>query len=136
MLETGRTCVLGLPFEHLFNARFDDLGRFVRAMPGERRAVTLAASGRVLFLHAVPPLARYGAGVSEAAAAGGRNATCRRRWRRCRAWRPPLDQQIRRAARLVDSPVSLLVTGETGSGKETAKAVHDRASDAANPSWR
>jgi transcriptional regulator of acetoin/glycerol metabolism len=39
---------------------------------------------------------------------------------------PLLDRQIQRAARLVDSPVSLLVTGETGTGKEVfAKALHE-----------
>ncbi|NUN52633.1 MAG: sigma-54-dependent Fis family transcriptional regulator [Planctomycetaceae bacterium] len=57
--ETGST-VLGLPFERLFNARFEDLGHFMRAMPGDRRAITLARSARVLFLHAVPPPARWG----------------------------------------------------------------------------
>jgi transcriptional regulator of acetoin/glycerol metabolism len=36
-----------------------------------------------------------------------------------------LDRQIERMARLVNSPISLLITGETGSGKEVfAKAVH------------
>jgi transcriptional regulator of acetoin/glycerol metabolism len=36
-----------------------------------------------------------------------------------------LDRQIERVARLVNSPISLLITGETGSGKEVfAKAVH------------
>ena len=53
-------CVLGLPFEQLFDARFDELGRFMRAMPGERRALTLARGGHVLFLHAVPPPSRWG----------------------------------------------------------------------------
>ena len=38
---------------------------------------------------------------------------------------PALDRLVERAARLVDSPVSLLITGETGSGKEfLAKALH------------
>ena len=36
-----------------------------------------------------------------------------------------MDRQIERVARLVNSPISLLITGETGSGKEYfAKAVH------------
>jgi transcriptional regulator of acetoin/glycerol metabolism len=38
---------------------------------------------------------------------------------------PALDRQLARAARLVDSPVSVLITGETGSGKEwLAQALH------------
>ena len=69
--------------------RFDELGRFVRAMPGDQRAVTLARSARVLFLHAVPPPSRWDATAPSADAAGAR---CRRRWRRCPAAtraRPP-----------------------------------------------
>ncbi len=121
----ARTCVLGLPFGQLFNARFEDLGRFMRAMPGDRRAVTLAGSGRVLFLHAVPPPARYAAAASEAAAAAVAERDLPPPLAALSGGDPALDQQIRRAARLVDSPVSLLVTGETGSGKEyLAKAVH------------
>jgi type I restriction-modification system DNA methylase subunit len=36
-----------------------------------------------------------------------------------------LDRQIERAARLANSPVSLLITGETGSGKELVKRLTD-----------
>ena len=127
--EHGST-VLGLPFERFANVRFDDLGRFMRAMPGERRAVALARTGRVLFLHAVPPPGRWpvqpAAPVADApppaplAALSGGD--------------PVLDRQIRRAARLADSPVSVLVTGETGSGKEFfAKAIHRASQRAGKP---
>jgi transcriptional regulator of acetoin/glycerol metabolism len=128
--ETG-TSVLGLPFDRLFDARFDDLGRFMRSTSGERRAVTLAGSGRVLFLHAVPPPGRWPSAPSPvldarsqvpaplAALSGGD---------------PLLDRQIQRAARLVDSPVGLLITGETGTGKEYfAKAVHRASQRRAKP---
>ena len=126
--EHGST-VLGLPFEQLFNARFDDLGRFLRAMPGDRRAVTLAASGRVLFLHAVPPPAR-----SAPAAALAADAALPPPLAALSGGDPLLDRQIRRAARLVDSPVSLLVTGETGTGKEYfAKALHEASQRRGKP---
>ena len=47
---------------------------------------------------------------------------------------PVLDRQIERAARLLNSPVSLLITGETGSGKEFfAKAVHSASERRARP---
>jgi transcriptional regulator of acetoin/glycerol metabolism len=123
--------VLGVSFDRLFNARFEDLPRFMRAMPGDRRAVTLARSGRVLFLHAVPPPMRWSAPenfVTHAeprlpaplAALSGGDAT--------------LDRQIRRAARLVNSPVSILITGETGTGKEYfAKALHESSERRGKP---
>jgi transcriptional regulator of acetoin/glycerol metabolism len=121
--EHGST-VLGLPFERLFNARFDDLGRFLRAMAGDRRAVTLARSARVLFLHAVPLPAHWGALAATAQPQLDREVPaplgC------LSGGDPALDRQIQRAARLVDTPVSVLIAGETGSGKEYfAKAIHE-----------
>jgi sigma-54 dependent transcriptional regulator, acetoin dehydrogenase operon transcriptional activator AcoR len=131
MLEREHgSSVLGLPFEQLFNARFDDLGRFLRAMPGDRRAVTLAASGRVLFLHAVPPPARSAPAAGVAAA----DAQVPAPLAALSGGDPLLDRQIQRAARLVDSPVSLLITGETGTGKEYfAKALHEASQRRGKP---
>ena len=135
MLEDAHagTSVLGLPFDHFFSARFDDLGRFVRSVTGERRAVTLRGSGRVLFLHAVPPplrpfaAARSAAAIVEAAALPAPLA-------RLSGGDPTLDRQIQRVARLVDTPVSILLTGETGSGKEYfAKAIHEASARRGKP---
>ncbi|MFZ2826848.1 sigma-54-dependent Fis family transcriptional regulator, partial [Hydrogenophaga sp.] len=45
-----------------------------------------------------------------------------------------LDRQVERVARLVNTPISLLITGETGSGKEFfAKAVHSSSERRARP---
>ncbi|CAD5366312.1 Acetoin catabolism regulatory protein [Rubrivivax sp. A210] len=121
MLEAAAgTSVLGLPFEQLFNLRFGDLGRFMRAVPGDRRAVTLAGTGRVLFLHAVPPPpAAMHALVPAAPAMPAPLA-------QLTGGDPELLRQIQRAAKIVDTPVSVLITGETGSGKEVlAKALHE-----------
>jgi transcriptional regulator of acetoin/glycerol metabolism len=124
--------VLGLRFEQLFDARFDDLGRFMRALPGDRRAVTLARSGRVLFLHAVPPPSRWDAAGPAAAAAA--EAEVPAALAELSGGDPVLDRVIRRAARLVDTPVSVLITGETGSGKEVlAKAMHAASRRARKP---
>ncbi|SEB09824.1 sigma-54-dependent Fis family transcriptional regulator [Variovorax sp. YR216] len=111
------SCVLGLAFEQLFELRLNDLGRYLRAMPGERRAVALRGGTR-LFLHAIAPPSRVVAHATDvidlpsplAALSGGDAA---------------LDQQLQRAARLAETEVSVLVTGETGSGKEyLARALH------------
>jgi transcriptional regulator of acetoin/glycerol metabolism len=127
--QQAGTTALGLPFERFFNLRFEELGRFMRSLAGERRGVTLRSGDRVLFLHAVPPPQRIAAEVVRtpetsrpaplARLSGGDAA---------------LDRQIERAARLVDTPVSILLTGETGSGKEYfAKALHEASQRAGRP---
>jgi transcriptional regulator of acetoin/glycerol metabolism len=114
-----RPGLLGDDFAGLFGVSFEQIGRFVQAQPSDQRAVMHAGGRQLLFLSATPPLAPPVAARGPAAS------------------RPPapmaalsagdaqLDRQIERVARLVNSPISLLITGETGSGKEYfAKAVH------------
>ncbi len=123
----GSRRVIGEPLEHLLGARVEDLGRFTASRAADQRAVGLAGSARLLFMLATPPAARrialptaspHTADAAEAAipaplaALSGGDAV--------------LDRQIERAARLVNSPVSMLLTGETGTGKEYfAKALHE-----------
>jgi transcriptional regulator of acetoin/glycerol metabolism len=113
--------LLGRSFESLFNARFDALGQYLYARPSEQRVVTLAKSGGALFLGALPPIERVAPAsktaeapvrvVAPLAALSGGDAA--------------LQRQLQRASRLVDSPINLLIHGETGSGKEYfAKALH------------
>jgi transcriptional regulator of acetoin/glycerol metabolism len=120
-LHGGRRPVqplLGRDFESLFDLPFNQIGRFVLAQPSDQRAVMLAGGQQLLFLSAMPPTPRPVAAVPSerrvppalAALSGGDAA---------------LDRQIERVARLVNTPIGLLITGETGSGKEVlAKAVH------------
>ncbi|WP_042880648.1 sigma-54-dependent Fis family transcriptional regulator [Cupriavidus necator] len=117
--ELDGATVLGQPFEKLFDARLEELGRYVYSRPSEQRLVALNRSGGLLYLSVMPPALRWQAPAAEtpvampaalAALTGGDAA---------------LQQQLQRAARLVDSPINLLIHGETGSGKEFfAKALH------------
>ena len=123
----GPQPLLGRDFEDLFDLPFSDIGRFVLTQPSDQRAVMLAGGGQLLFLSAVPPPPRPVAPVQReraippalAALSGGDAA---------------LDRQIDRVARLVNTPISLLITGETGAGKEVfAKAVHTASERRAKP---
>ena len=112
--------LIGRNIDSLINISVDDLTRFVWVQPADRRAVMVSGTSRLLFLSALPP-SQPGDKVLQvptestvpvplAALSGGDAA---------------LDRQIERAAKLVNSPISILLTGETGSGKEYfAKALH------------
>jgi transcriptional regulator of acetoin/glycerol metabolism len=124
----ARRPLLGQAFEALFETRFEHIGRFVMAQPSDQRAVMRSGGRELLFLSATPPPPRPPQPRGEperpvpaplAALSAGDAA---------------LQRQIERAARLVNSPVSLLITGETGSGKEFfAKAVHASSERRARP---
>jgi len=122
----ARMPLIGSRIERLFDLRIDDLGRFVSTRPADQRAVLLAGGRQLVFMTATPPPARVlparvaAAVPAPLAALSGGDAA--------------LDRQIERAARLVNSPVSLLITGETGSGKEFfAKALHASSERRARP---
>ncbi len=113
------SALLGRHFDSLFDLGFDQIGRFVPGRPGDQRAVMRSGGSELLFLSATPPPPRPGPSSERSAASvpaplaalSGGDAV--------------LDRQIERVARLVNTPISLLITGETGSGKEYfAKAVH------------
>jgi transcriptional regulator of acetoin/glycerol metabolism len=128
--ELGGTAVLGRRFEELFQARLEHLGRFSHAQPPDQRTITLARSGRVLFMQSAAPPAMWtprsvvARAVPEVppplAALSGGDAT--------------LERQIERAARFANASVSVLLTGETGTGKEYfAKALHRSSARAKRP---
>ncbi len=112
--------LIGQRIDALLNVSVDDLSRFVAVQPVDRRAVMISGTQKLMFLSVVAPArslleatrAKMEPEIPEplAALSGGD---------------PALDRQIARAARLLNSPISILVTGETGSGKEYfAKALH------------
>jgi transcriptional regulator of acetoin/glycerol metabolism len=120
--------LLGQRFDALFEARFDQIGRFVMAQPSDQRAVMRSGGRELLFLSATPPPARPVAPRGQ----GGRALPAP--LAALSAGDAALDRQIERAAKLVNAPISLLVTGETGSGKEFfAKAMHASSERRARP---
>jgi transcriptional regulator of acetoin/glycerol metabolism len=121
--------LIGDRFEALFGVPFEQIGRFVQAQPSDQRAVMHAGGRQVLFLSATPPpalqAAPRGAGAPPRLPAPMAAQS---------AGDPQLDRQVERVARLVNSPISLLITGETGAGKEVfAKAVHASSERRARP---
>jgi transcriptional regulator of acetoin/glycerol metabolism len=119
--------LVGRRFESLFELPFSQIGRFVLAQPSDQRAVRLAGGGLLLFLSAVPPPPRP-------VATTARERTIPAPLAALSAGDAALDRQVERVARLVNTPISLLITGETGSGKEFfAKAVHTSSERRARP---
>jgi len=119
--------LIGMRFEALFEARQEDLGRFVYSRPSEQRVVRLSHSGKRLYLSVMPPVLRLHPAMQGSASLPlppELEALC--------GGDAMLQQQLQRAAKLVDSRINLLINGETGSGKEFfAKALH-RASSRRN----
>ena len=119
--------LLGAPFEDLFEVPFSQIGRFVLTQPSDQRAVMLAGEQRLLFLSATPPPLRPTAVAQSARAVPAPLAALS-------AGDAALDRQVERVARLVNTPIGLLITGETGSGKEYfAKAVHKSSERRSRP---
>jgi transcriptional regulator of acetoin/glycerol metabolism len=111
--------LLGARFDDLFDVPFAQIGRFVLTQPSDQRAVMVRDLRRLLFLSAVPPP------PVPLAPRPAQQDTLPAPLAALSAGDAALDLQIHRAAKLVNSPISLLVTGETGSGKEYfAKAIH------------
>ncbi|AET94649.1 acetoin catabolism transcriptional regulator (plasmid) [Burkholderia sp. YI23] len=127
----GAASLIGARFDALFDARIEDLGRFVYSRPSELRAVPLAKSGALLYLSVMPPAPCFTATANVAAPRAVEvpaplAALC--------GGDAALTRQLERAAKLVDSPINLLVNGETGSGKEFfAKALHRASARRAGP---
>jgi len=123
-----RPQLLGQRFEAVFDLPFAQIGRFVMTQPSDQRAIMVAGLRRLLFLSVTPP--PPGAQATRATLETPLPAPLAA----LSLGDPALDRQIGKAALLVNSPISLLVTGETGSGKEYfAKAVHASSARSQRP---
>lgn len=110
--------LIGQSMSDLLEVRFDKLSGFIAGQNSQHRAVMRANGLGLLFMTVTPPPvpsvyrshAERAMPAPLAELSGGD---------------PAFDEELRRAAKLVDSPISILVTGETGCGKEFfAKAMH------------
>ncbi|WP_137820100.1 sigma-54-dependent Fis family transcriptional regulator [Pseudomonas sp. 2FG] len=128
LLSRTRADLLGQPVEGFFDCRLDEL--LGRASPQPSASWPLRArNGRALFamLRGVPrsvplPIARPT--LAAPAAAAPASTLC--------LGDAALQTDFRRALRVFERDVPLLINGETGSGKEAfAKAVHQASSRAA-----
>jgi transcriptional regulator of acetoin/glycerol metabolism len=118
-VAAGSIELKGRTFEDVFDCTLEKLGGFVRSSHPGGAAIRLKHSGATLFLQAIPPNTggmRANTSVTKmprplAGFTGGD---------------PALLAVLERAAKLADAPISLLIQGETGTGKEYfARAVHD-----------
>ncbi|SMF80424.1 Transcriptional regulator of acetoin/glycerol metabolism [Azospirillum oryzae] len=113
---------LGRSFAELFDCEVDDLVHFVRSLPTEQRTLRLRRTGLPLFAQAMPPPA-VSLPRSHVPDHGG--DTLPDPLRVVSGGDPALKAVLTRAAKLVNTRMSLLIHGETGTGKEhLAKALH------------
>lgn len=110
--------LLGRPITELLELRFEDLGKFITGLNDQHRAVMRTRGSGLLFMTVTPP-------PVPSASRAQRQSHLQEPLAALSGGDPRLDEELRRASKLVDSPISLLVTGETGCGKEYfAKAMH------------
>ncbi len=110
--------LIGRNISELLEFSFDDIGRFICGQGAPYRVVTRTGGTELLFMTATPPPVPSITRMRAEAVLPAPLAELS-------AGDPTLDALLARAAKLVNSPISLLVTGETGSGKEYfAKAMH------------
>ncbi len=110
----------GRRFEEVFDCTLEKLGSFVRSPQMTAPPLRLKHSGKTLFMTAIPPSTNFATRQRTATPtlptplAGFSGGDI------------PTIAVLERAAKLADAPVSLLVQGETGTGKEYfARAVHE-----------
>ncbi|CUA87481.1 Transcriptional regulator of acetoin/glycerol metabolism [Chelatococcus sambhunathii] len=120
---------LGAMISDYLDCRIDDLPLFAHSLPTRQRAVRLLASGTTLFAQSLPPPAR-----ASQQPAPARKAALARPLETLHGGDPMMEEVVARAARLVNTQMSILIHGETGTGKEhLAKAIHAASARAGKP---
>lgn len=123
------TRVIGEPLSTFFDCDVTSLPQYARFRPTDQRMLRLLASGAALFAQAMPPPAATPARPLPAAELDLppplRDMFCDD---------PVMLGAMKRAAKLVGTQMSILIQGETGTGKEhLAKALHAASPRAGKP---
>ena len=127
--STGQ--LLGRPLTDFFDCEIDSLPRFVTSRAIERNVVRLLASGRNLFIQVVPPSTIR---VLPTAASASEECKLPLPLRSVAGEEPTIQRSLQKVARLLNTNMSILVQGETGTGKEfLAKAIHAASARARGP---
>ena len=115
--------LLGAKLDSLLEIGGTDLAGFLFKSAYARQTVTTVVDQRLLFMQASAP--RKTLGIATQSSANDKAALIPAPLCALSGGDPELDAQIAHAAKLAPTPISLLLLGETGCGKEFfAKAIH------------
>jgi transcriptional regulator of acetoin/glycerol metabolism len=122
--------MLGRPISDFFDCEIDSLTRFVAPNPIERNVVRLTATGRSLFIQVVPPATIR---VLPGPVAHD-EPKLPPPLRAVAGEEPSIQKSLSKLSRLLNTNMSILVDGETGTGKEyLAKAIHQASARGRGP---
>ncbi|PNG28047.1 sigma-54-dependent Fis family transcriptional regulator [Methylocella silvestris] len=120
---------IGEPLSTFFECDVSNLPRFARFRPSDQRTMRLVGGGAMLFAQAMPPPL---ASLPRQPATPGPNLPLP--LREMFSGDPMMFEALRRAAKIVGTQMSILIQGETGTGKEhLAKALHAASPRADKP---
>lgn len=122
--------LLGRPITDFFDCEIDSLPRFATSRSIERNVIRLTASGRRLFIQVVPPSTVR---ILQPAPV---HDECKlpQPLKAVAGEEPSIQKGLGKLARLLNTSMSVLIQGETGTGKEfLAKAIHASSARAQGP---
>ncbi len=109
--------IIGQKLETFFDLDANDLPHFTRSRPTDERVIR-TKSGKALFAHSIAP--------QRPVAASRFSIQAPEPLRRLHGGDPAMKELAEKAARLANAPISILLNGETGVGKEfLARAIHE-----------
>ncbi len=123
--------LLGRLFSDFFDCEVDHLTRFTAPHASERNVVRLNGSGHSLFIQVVPPASIR---ILPSAVHAPEASELPQLLKKVAGEEPSVQRNLRKLARLLNTNMSILVLGETGTGKEfLAKAIHHSSARSRGP---